>query len=127
MVFLIFENKDIRGRFVKAFPMFYINHNLEAIVYPRANTYFMLEDVQTETDLAAKVLEWLSREAAKGVSKRSRDYHLSGINTFLGTDFTQDDMLEIYTYLGNRINHAKTLAFISSDYDFDTLRTAVTQ
>lgn len=53
---MIFENESIRNRFTVAFPKFYINHNLEAIVHPRRNSYFLLTDVHTEKDLIAKSL-----------------------------------------------------------------------
>lgn len=118
---MIFENENIRHRFFEAFPKFFINHNLEAIVHPRRNTYFLLTDVHTEMDLNAKVLEWLSREAAKSVSKESQKYHLEGINRFLGTNFSQGEIREIYTYLGNRCNHKKTMRFIESGYDLTVL------
>ena len=118
---MIFENESIRNRFTEAFPKFYINHNLEAIVHPRRNTYFLLTDVHTETDLIAKILEWLSREAAKSINAQSQKYHLDGINAFLGTAFTREDMMQIYTYLGNRCNHNRTLRFIDSGYDLSVL------
>lgn len=118
---MIFENESIRSRFTAAFPKFYINHNLEAIVHPRRNTYFLLTDIHTEQDLSAKILEWLSREASKSITKKSQKYHLDGINTFLGTNFSQEDMVQIYTYLGNRCNHNKTMRFIESGYDLSTL------
>lgn len=118
---MIFENEQLRNRFTAAFPKFFINHNLEVIVHPRRNTYFLLTDVHTETDLIAKILEWLSREASKSVFKESQKYHLDGINAFLGTSFSQDDMIQIYTYLGNRCNHGRTLRFIESGYDLSVL------
>lgn len=118
---MIFENESIRGRFTAAFPKFYINHNLEAIVHPRRNSYFLLTDVHTEKDLIAKILEWLSREASKSITKESQKYHLDGINAYLGTNFSQEDMVQIYTYLGNRCNHKKTLRFIESGYDLSVL------
>lgn len=118
---MILENDDIRNRFGAAFPKFFINHNLEVIVHPRRNTYFLLNGVDTEKDLIAKILEWLSREAAKSVSRESQRYHLSGINTFLRANFTQDEMREIYTYLGNCCNHQKTIRFIDSGYDLSVL------
>lgn len=119
---MIFEDLALLGRFTRAFPLFYINHNLEAIVHPRRNSYFRLEDVKTEMDLKAKILEWLSREACKGGTKKTQAYHLDGINAFLGTTFSQEDMMEIYTYLGNRVNHAKTLRFIESGCDMTALK-----
>lgn len=118
---MIFEDDKLRRRFTKAFPRFYINHNLEVIVYPPRNIYFLLKDVHTEKDLIAKVLEWTSREAAKSVSRQSQKYHLNGINMFLGTNFTQSEMGEIYTRLGNCCNHARTIRFIDSGYDLSVL------
>ena len=118
---MLFENDEISNRFCAAFPKFFINHNLEVIVHPRRNTYFLLKGVETEGDLVAKILEWLSREAAKSVYKESQKYHLNGINAFLGTNFSQDDMMEIYTYLGNSCNHKRTLRFIESGYNLSVL------
>ena len=118
---MILENDEIRNRFGAAFPKFFINHNLEVIVHPKRNTYFLLKGVETERDLIAKIFEWLSREAAKSVSRVSQEYHLAGINAFLGTNFSQDAMMEIYTYLGNCCNHQKTLRFIDSGYDLNVL------
>ena len=122
---MLFENDEIRNRFGAAFPKFFINHNLEVIVHPRRNTYFLLKGVETEVDLVAKILEWLSREAAKSVTKESQKYHLDGINAFLGTNFSQDDMMQIYTYLGNCCNHKRTLRFIESGYDLSVLTKGV--
>lgn len=118
---MVFEDEEIRTRFGMAFPKYFFNNRLEVIVHPRRNTYFLCIGVDTEEDLQAKVLEWLSREAAKSVSKESQQYHLRGINLFLGTDFTQEDMLKVYTYLGNCCNHQKTLAFIRSGFDMAVL------
>lgn len=117
----VFDNKITRGRLAKAFPLLFVNRQNELIIYPKRNTYFRLDGVDTERDLKAKILEWLSREAAKSYSQRSQIYHLNGINRFLGTDFTQEEMYEIYTYLGNAVNHGKTLRFIDSGYDLSVL------
>lgn len=109
-----------------AFPDAIINRNLEFVADPsrRVNSYFRLDNCETRIDVAAKVLEWLSREASFSEhyrSSRSNDrvhqYHLNGINRFLGTDFTREDMEMIYTYLGNAIHHQKTIEFIQSGYD----------
>lgn len=114
-----------------AFPNGFINHNLEFIADPHhcVNSYFRLEDCETEEDVAAKILEWLSREAYKSLhfnsDRRNRqvhEYHLKGINAFCGTVFNEDDIEEIYTYLGNRVNHQKTLEFIRSGYDLAVLK-----
>lgn len=123
----VFERREIRDKLRLAFPRYFVNSLFEIIVYPARNTYFSLEGVETEEELKAKVLEWCSREASKSTSRPSQKYHLTGINLFLGTDFTQEDMVEIYTYLGNRCNHAKTLQFIQAGYDMAVLATQAAQ
>ena len=122
--------QQILKKLLSAFPNGFINHNLEFIAEPhhRVNSYFRLEDCETEEDVTAKVLEWLSREAHKSLhfnsDRRNRavhEYHLEGINAFCGTIFSVDDIEKVYTYLGNRVNHQKTLDFIRSGYDLAVL------
>lgn len=112
------------GRFHRAFPKCFVNMNNELIVHPGRNSYFILTGIDNETELKAKVLEWLSREAYKAGSRATQKYHLDGINEVLGTDFDVNDMDAIYTYLGNAVNHRKTLRFIESGYDFSVLEEA---
>lgn len=113
-----------------AFPSAIINRNLEFVADPnrRVNSYFRLDNCDTRMDVRCKVLEYLSREAYKSqhyhVDWRNRevhDYHLKGINAFLGTDFTKEDIAVIYTHLGNGVNRQKTLAFIYSGYNIAVL------
>lgn len=113
-----------------AFPDAIINHNLEFVADPsrRVNSYFRLDNCETRTDVIAKVLERLSRDASCSAhfcqakrNDRVHQYHRNGINWFLGTDFTREDMEMIYTYLGNAIHHQKTLEFIRSGYDMKLL------
>ena len=117
---------DIIKRLKEAFPNSIINSRLEFIADPhhRVNSYFILTDCETEEDIIAKLLEWLSREAYKSQhfksesrNKQVHRYHRQGINYFCKTCFTEMDMRLIYTYLGNRCNHEKTLRFIRSGYD----------
>lgn len=117
----IFENAEIRCRLRSAFPKLFINSRFELIIHPRRNSYVMLEGVETERHLNAKILEWLSREALKGGSRQSQKYHFDGINKFLQTDFTREEIELIYTYLGNGCDHEKTLRFIDSGYDMSVL------
>ena len=117
----VYEDESIRKRLHAAFPSLFVNHNYELIINPKRNTYFSLAGVETERELTAKILEWCSREACKSVYAWSRKYHMDGINRFLGTDFTQEEMYEIYTYIGNACNHEKTLRFIDSGYDMAAL------
>ena len=113
-----------------AFPDAIMNRNLEFVAEPhhRVNSYFRLDNCESREDAICKVLEYLSREAYKSqhynVDWRNREvheYHLKGINAFLGTDFTSKDIEVIYTYLGNGVNREKTLAFICSGYNLAVL------
>ena len=113
-----------------AFPDAIMNRNLEFVACPnrRVNSYFRLDNCENRMDARCKVLEYLSREAYKSqhynVDWRNRevhDYHLKGINIFLGTNFTKEDIEIIYTYLGNGVNRQKTLAFIYSGYNLAVL------
>lgn len=113
----------------KAFSKAFVNGNLEMIVEPTANQYFILEDCKGEKDVRAKMLEWLSRGACKTMpyqgdkqNKIFREYMQTGINTYLDTDFSQEDFEKIYDRLGNCINHELTLKFIDSCYDMDVLK-----
>lgn len=123
-------NQSVLNKLFSAFPDAFMNRSLEFVADPnrRVNSYFRLEDCETEEDVTAKVLEWLSREAYKSEHfyKKWRNdqvhiYHQRGINAFCGTNFTHDDMAVIYTKLGNRVNHKLTLDFIHSGYDLAVL------
>lgn len=117
---------------MKCFPNSVINHNMEFIAHVKTNQYFLLGDCQTELDVKCKVLEWLSRSAYKTEPYRTKqkndEFHKfmrDGINAFLGTSFTEEDMDLIYTYLGNRCNHALTVEFVFRDYDLKWLKSEV--
>lgn len=46
---------------------------------------------------------------------------LCGINAYLGTNFTEDDIAIIYQELGNRVRHTLTVEFVNSGYDMSVL------
>lgn len=115
-------------RLIHCFPGSSINCNGEFIAHEKTNTYFILHNCKTELDVKCKVLEWFSRAAHKTEPYRRRDkndsfhaFMLNGINEFLGTQFTAEDMEQIYTYLGNACNHEKTVRFVESGYDMGIL------
>lgn len=121
---------NIISRLAAAFPRSLLTQRAEFVADPRGavNSYFVLQDCETEEDVIAKVLEWLSRDAFKSLhfstmaaNRKCWEYHLNGINSFCGTKFTPQDMGYIYTHLGNACNHKKTLAFIRSGYDLTVL------
>ena len=119
----------VTKKLARAFHNSFINTSLEFIAHKEANAYFRLEDCNTEFDVKCKVLEWLSRGAYKTCpfhtnlkNERFHNFMLNGINDFLETDFTQDDMAIIYQMLGNRVRHSLTEEFVNSGYDMELLK-----
>ena len=115
-------------KLLSAFPRSWINGGLEFIAHTKANEYFRLEDCETEIDVKCKVLEWLSRGAFKTEpfesDSKNQNFHefmLNGINEYLGTSFTEDDIAIIYQRLGNRVRHPLTVKFVESGYDMTVL------
>lgn len=115
-------------RLMHCFPRSFINQNGEFIAHAETNQYFILRDCKTELDVKCKVIEWFSRADCKtwpfDSARRNKQFHrfmLNGVNEFLGTQFTAEDMEQIYTYLGNACNHEKTVLFIESGYDMGML------
>lgn len=122
---------SVLHRLLKAFPNSLINIELEFVAdrNPRVNSYFRLDNCASEEDVKAKALEWLSRDACKSAhysagrrNEEVHEYHRQGINSFLGTAFTPEDVEIIYQRLGNAIRHQKTLDFIRSGYDMEVLK-----
>lgn len=120
---------EIVGRLTRAFPRSFINSEGEFIAHKYANEYFTLRTCKTELDIKCKVLEWFSRGAYKTEPYRTKakndEFHrfmLNGINKFLETNFTSNDMNLIYTYLGNAINHGKTVEFVEENYNMSFFR-----
>lgn len=101
---------------------------IEFLCHGYSNTYFILGNCKTKLDVDCKVLEWVSRAAYKATpyqqDRLNKKFHkemLDGINTYLGTDFNNDDICTIYTYLGNSCDHEKTVAFVQSGFDMSLL------
>lgn len=116
-------------KLARAFPGGFLNGQGEFIAHEKGNAYFLLTDCDTELDVKCKVLEWLSRDAYKSTpfhrvvqNIKFRRFIFDGICKFLGHDFSFEDMEEIYTHIGNRANHAKTVRFIESGYDLNVLK-----
>ncbi len=116
-------------RLMRAYPGSFINDCMEFIADRRINSYIRLEDVPDELTLKAKVIEYFSRPSFKGEYYRSHsknqeiyDFHLKGFNKFLGTNFTPDEICDIYCKLGNGVNRPLTLKFIKSGYNLQVVR-----
>lgn len=121
-------DSNVTKRLLAAFPKSFINGSLEFIAHRTANEYFRLEDCETELDVQCKVLEWLSRGAHKtepfSTARKNNEFHafmLDGINEYLGTNLTEDDIAVVYQELGNRVCHNLTVEFVNSGFDMSVL------
>jgi hypothetical protein len=124
-------NKEIIDFLISAFPNSFINSRNEFIAHEYSNQYIILENCESELDLSCKILEWFSRAAHKtstySAEWRNRKFHefmRNGINNFLETNFSEQDMDIIYTKLGNAINHELSVKFVNSGYDLNILNNA---
>jgi len=106
----------------ECFPEAFIYKGSELIVEQRNDIYFILDGIKDELEFNCKVIEWLSRPACKGVSEKWQVHIRNGMNMFLKTRFTLEQVSLIYTKLGNCCNREKTKAFINSGYDFAVLK-----
>ncbi len=118
-------------KLARAFPGAYINMHEEFIVDIDTNIYFILSDCETEDDIRAKVLERLTPWATtanpyrtEGLNRKLHAELQVRINIYLGTHFTADEFLTIYTALGNKVNHELTMKFIKSNFDMKVLSEA---
>ena len=120
--------QECRESLLRAFPGSFINEHYEFIAHPRTNQYIILRDCKTPLDIECKVLEWFSRPAHKTApysqewrNRRFHEFMRNGVNDFLDTRFSEQDMSDIYDALGNAIDHQKTIRFVESGYDFKQL------
>ena len=121
-------DKYVLLKLTRAFPDSFINGGLEFIAHRFSNSYFRLEDCNSDLDVKCKVLEWLSRAAYKAQpystvtrNHRFHEFMRHGINDFLGTRFSEHDIALIYQRLGNRVRHDLTVQFVESGYDMALL------
>lgn len=112
---------------MKCFPSSFINRNGEVILSEKG-VYFNAMDCTDKSDIICKLFEWCSRPIAKGVAyssaKRNREWQenlLNGLNRYLGTQFSLEDVYYIYQELGNGVNHNLTKEFIESNYNMDLI------
>lgn len=119
---------DTELKLLKSFPNSFINENGEFIAHRTSNTYLLLKG-KSDMELKYTVLEWLSRAASYAIPYKSerhnRSFHgfmLNGINAFLDTNFSLEDMELIYTKLGNNCNRPLCEKFVESGYDMGVLR-----
>jgi hypothetical protein len=95
------------------FPKSFINERNELILEPKNNIYFK-----------CKLIAWLSRPCCKGLSDYWQRKILKSFNEFLGTNFTKEEMSQIYRVLGNDVSRELCVEFIESNYDLSLLKSA---
>ena len=112
--------KCLRGSF--------INHNNEIVLIPKFNVYTLLDDVETDDDFKVKLCEWFSRDCCRALrysqKKRLNRYYQENTDVFnfiCGTNFTVEQMKDIYTYLGNGIKHDLAKEFVKSGCDLSVI------
>ncbi len=123
------DREQVKVRLMCCFPNSFFNTKEEFIAHKFSNTYFIFSNCETELDVKCKILEWFSRSAYKGMpyssewrNKKFREFMRNGINEFLRTDFSEEQLEEIYTKLGNAIRHNLTIKFVESGYDLSLLK-----
>ena len=132
------RDNEIVSRLLSCFDRSFINESNEFICLldyrnEDVNSCFRLDNVSNELELKCKVLEYLSRPAFKGftyagqswkekqIGEEIYEYHLDGINDFLETNFSTEDIEIIYAELGNGCNRKLCIKFIESGYDMTLL------
>lgn len=101
----------------------YINNANELIVIPSINSYFRLEDVETELDFKCKILHWLSYDCAPNHWNRYwSPKMIKFINYMLNVDWDKDVLSAIYCRFGNGLNHELCVEFIESGYNLELLK-----
>ena len=120
--------QEYKKYLLECFPNSWFNENNEFIADTKSNTYFIFGNCKNTEDVECKILEWLSRSAAKGQpysqdwrNRKFRKFMLDGINSVLDTNFSIGDIDFIYQKLGNRINHSLTVKFVESKFDMKVL------
>lgn len=90
---------------------------------------FSIADIESEEDLKCKLLEYVSRDACKTMVYQQHIGNVrfwngtrKSINQYLQTNFSDDDMLDIYQYLGNGIRHKLTKEFVENGYDLKLIK-----
>ena len=116
-------------KLMRCFPNSFINYQGEFIAHSFANIYFRFDVCETEEDVKFKILSWFSRAEFKSepyrTKKKNDEFHefmLKGINEYLQTEFSEEDMEDIYTYFGNECNAKQCRDFIRHGYNMYILR-----
>lgn len=117
----------IKTRLMGAFAGSFVSRNGEFVVSKTLNQRIYVDGCSLR-EIQCKVLERFSRDACASRPYRTESANVkvhermrSGINRFLGTDFSPADMCMIYECLGGREARGLTLRFIDSGFNMKVL------
>ena len=112
----------------------FINHNNEIILIPKFNVYTLLDDVKTDNHFKSKLCKCFIRDCCCALrysqNKRLERYYQENIEAFnfiCGTNFTKEQMEQIYTKLGNGIKHELAKKFVKSGFDLSVIADHTTE
>lgn len=115
-------------KLMKCFPGSSINSD-GYLLLNKQRSGFSVADIESEEDLKCKLLESVSRDACKTMVYQQHIRNVrfwnrtrKSINQYLQTNFSDDDMLDIYQHLGNGIRHKLTKEFVQSKYDLKLIK-----
>ncbi|NCU28035.1 hypothetical protein EOM86_15170 [Candidatus Nomurabacteria bacterium] len=95
----------------------FINRHGELIVYPKDNIYLNCTTVFSRAAMENKVVSWLSRPCTKDQTPKVMKQMGESFNRYLGTEFTLEDLNQIYTYFGNDANEEWRKKFVDRRFD----------
>lgn len=120
--------KQALNKLKASFPSSFVDYNGDFIAHRRANEYFSTRGCLSALDLKCRAVEYLSRACCKtrpfkdgDANIEFRNFMVSGMNAFLGVEFSAIDYLKIYIRLGNGVDRRLTEAFVKSDCDLSIL------
>lgn len=112
---------------MKCFPGSYITED-RFLNLNKKHSGFLVDELEDADDVKYKLLAWVSRDACKTqvYQQHIRNFRFwaevrDSINEYLGTHFSQEDMMKIYTRIGNDVNRKLGKEFIQSGYDMTML------
>ena len=129
--------KDFLIKIMSAFPhsfiKYYVNGGFEITLDQQNVLWFSLGEIESDIELKRRFISAVSRcykTEPYRTSKRNIEWqqkHMVAFNKVLGTNFTEDDIEYIYTYLGNGCNKPIAIKFIESGYDLNVLKQLIAE
>ena len=115
-------------KLLRSFPGSVVNSKGMFVPEPDDIAGFSLMEEWMGPEIKCRVLERLCWAAAFAMpygdrqkDRELREFYRKGINTYLGTEFSRDDLKLVCKKLGNAIDHGLTLRFVMHGYDLTLL------